>query len=160
MLDENPHTTVYKTHDLLAVTIAPIDKHQHFLNVDRFCKFHDFYEAKLKRIFAKHNIPYHFRIELSEPIGPKIDTAGPRLHLHGMIQLDEDKDVYFWLCQAMPDLLQSSILSVKQITSTEMLDGWKQYIKKQKQYMPSTSFIQSDEDIVAHFSVNNQKETS
>lgn len=154
MLDENNPTTVYNTGDLLAVTIAPIDKHQHFLNAERFVKFHDFYEAKLKRIFQKHNIPYHFRIELSEPIGQKIDTSGPRLHLHGIIQLEEDKDVYFWLCQAMPELLQSAILSIKQIKTSKQYDGWIKYIRKQKTYMPSTAFISSTEDVVANFRIN------
>lgn len=149
MLDEKTHTSVYNSGDLLAITIAPNDKIQSYQSAERFVKFHDFYETKLKRIFTKHEIPFHFRIELSEPIGKKIDTQGPRLHLHGIIQLDEDKDVYFWLCQAMPDLLQSSILSVSHIRTSQEYDGWIKYINKQKQTMPSSAFIQSSEDVLS-----------
>lgn len=154
MLDENlEQCSKYNAGDLLAVTISPNDKIQCFHNSERYMKFHEFYTHKLKRLFTKHEIKYHFRIELSEPIGPKIDTQGPRLHLHGIIQLDEDKDVFFWLCQAMPDLLQSSILSVKHIKTSEQYDGWMKYIKKQKQSMPSSAYIQSDEDVVSHFQI-------
>lgn len=135
MFDEK---IVYNVGDRLSVTIAPDDKVQQFLKVNRLSEFYDYYKAKFEKLDSK-NFNHWFRIELSEPIG-EIQSEGPRLHLHGYVELKTRLGVFNWLLTIMPDLLQHARLEIHHLDDTK-LDGWINYCIKQAKIMPSNCWL-------------------
>lgn len=134
MLDD--HSNTYNNGDVLAITIAPNDHLQHFYKQNRFSAFYNHYNEIFSRLDSKL-FSWNFNIELSEPIGEKIDTKGPRLHLHGTFILKKKLSVYKWLLDIMPILLKDSLLSIKHIKDGDQYVGWVNYCLKQSTYMPT-----------------------
>lgn len=141
MLDEKTELT-YRKGNLLSVTIQPDDKMQHFNDPKRYQQFMNYYETKLNRLFESQIFQFYFRIELSEPIGSVV--SGPRYHLHGLLHLGTNLAVFKWLSDIMPDLLIHARLEIHHIDSQSKLDGWNEYIHKQKDVMPINSYIGDD----------------
>lgn len=148
MLDCTPDTSLtYTESTLYSVTIQPNDQYQFFRTPERYSKFHELYDSKFKRLFQKFKIRYQFRIELSEPIGD-IDTNGPRLHLHGLLELKTTSHVFLWLCDLLPDLLHNGRVTVHQIDSLQKFNGWLAYISKQQNYIPKSGLFQSGTNVI------------
>lgn len=142
MLNEKTLQNSYNKGDLLSVTIQPDDKLQGFNTPKRYQDFLGFYHTKLNRILEDNKLfQFYFRLELSEPIGSVQPDHGPRLHLHGFVELLTNYAVFKWLCDVMPDLLTHARLEVHHIKSAEMAQGWHEYIHAQETYMPVGAMV-------------------
>lgn len=137
MLNEKTLQNSYNKGDLLSITIQPDDKLQGFHAPKRYQDFLGFYHTKLNRIFEDSKLfQFYFRLELSEPIGSVQPDHGPRLHLHGFVELLSNLSVFKWLCDIMPDLLVHARLEIHHVKTAAMAQGWHEYIHAQQSTMP------------------------
>lgn len=147
MYDEKTPSTqlTYNIGDILAITIAPDDKVQQFLSKTRVQDFHEYYSKKFEHFKPQH-FNHWFRIEISEPIG-EISNQGPRLHLHGVIELKTKYSVFTFLLTIMPDLLQHARLEIHHLKDDKQHIGWIRYCKKQQDLLPVNFCLTNYTDI-------------
>lgn len=114
----------FQLHTLYALTICPCDKYQFYRSQDRFDKFRSFWYEQL--ISLKK---YEMFIEISHPHDRQLKGAqGPRLHLHGTITFETNKQLANFLLYKYRSLLQLSILEIDTVSDKK---HWYKYCTKQ-----------------------------
>ncbi len=115
----------YKLCKWYSITLNPIDKYQYFNSPNRFKRFKSFIYEQLLTFPAK----YELFIEISEPHGMHTQGySGPRLHLHGKIQFNTNKDRYMFLSNGYYKLLRFCSVDIDTIDD---LRKWYKYCTKQ-----------------------------
>lgn len=146
MADPKETPTNFFEKGLYSVTINPDDKHQYFGNNDRLQKFRNFINEELISL-PTIGIKYYFRIELSEPQDNNTSQSGPRLHLHGIIQLCSKKAVKHLMLDVLYKWTRFSKYKLDTITSPEK---WILYIMKQQHIMNTPAVTCLDEETYAN----------
>lgn len=124
--------TIFKTHQPLAITIAPCNNKQYIepKNIDqsnRYQSFRAYWHKKLEKL-SLHNIYINATIEISEPLNCKKDSIGPRLHLHGTIEFTTRQAIQKFLLYEYHNLLKLNIIDIDTIEDPLK---WHQYCTKQ-----------------------------
>lgn len=120
----------YKVNKLYSVTLNPVDQSQFLGKLDRYKKFH----TRIYNVLMDVGCKYDLYIEISEPRSTKNKEmflqgyAGPRLHLHGIIQFTTRKMLQKFLLQGFYKITRISSLAIDHIDN---LEQWHKYCTKQ-----------------------------
>lgn len=132
-VDTKLEARIFYKPGIYSITLNPADKYQFLGQANRLQKFRNMINEMFLH-YPEIGIDYVMNIELSEPRGNLIHySAGPRLHLHGTINLRTNKSVYNWLIVEINKLLKYGNLDIDTIDN---LDIWYTYCTKQKTLLP------------------------
>lgn len=117
----------YDTTNYYALTIQPEDKLQ-FLGkkpTARIMSIRQHYYSLLQEA----QFPYYINLEISEPTGSLHNgTSGGRLHYHGIIKFNNNKQITSFLLEYQYKLLRQARIEISKINDKE---AWLKYIHKQ-----------------------------
>ncbi len=114
----------FKVNTWYSLTLNPPNKHQFLGHVDRFKRFRNFCYENLFILKS-----YEMFIEISEPRGFHIKGyEGPRLHLHGRVRFNSNKELAQFLLNGYYKLLRWSSVDIDTINDA---DTWSAYCTKQ-----------------------------
>lgn len=117
-----------------ALNLNPVDKYQFAGKSDRWNRFVNFVYEQL----LTWEYDYYLFIEISEPTTAKQGDLGPRLHLHGTIEFENNKQVFDFLLNKMYQLTRWCRVHIDTI---EDMETWMNYCTKQQGIVPKNSIL-------------------
>lgn len=123
----------YEINKNYAITIAPNDIHQFTKNDNRALMSMDD-EFRIQRVMGSlwkrlspfnSYIRYILHVDISEP--RNMNSNLPRIHFHGVIRFDDNRDIRKWLLKILPEL---NIIGIVDIDTIDDPVFWEKYCKK------------------------------
>lgn len=129
-----------------AVTFNPHDAYQYADNSDRYDKFINTVCQVLYDALDLNDIDYTFYVELSEPSVVNYLSLGPRLHIHGVINLDTPNKVFNYLLKGMYIFSRYGNLKTESLTDESK---WDTYCLKQQHIINKPPIVSSKNRVKA-----------